>query len=326
MLMRKLFMDMLDSKNIKIVTIIGSYIKNKCTDLAGKDLTDLEKISSLDSEKWSSHGSEVLKILCDSCPDKKRIVIFLDELALMIQTMQEEQPEKSRRTEAHKEVTGFIRWLRFIRQAEFDNKISLVIASSIGLYPLIEQLRLSAEINDIKDFPLKAWEPETAKECILALARGRGIKISYETASQMTEIIGWCSPYYVQAFFDSACDNLFSNERDSYSIEELKKNCFEYLIRGYNIRPTLRHMIERLSKSLSEKEFDLAKKILNKLAHNDGITTKSEIKNMKDQADEDSVRNVLKTLKHDGYIEEIKDGYRFLSKLFRDWWRNEYGD
>ena len=285
--------------------------------LGAEKLSASEVIKSVvNSDQWSKQGRNFFKALYDSCPEEKRIVIFLDELAVLIQTMQEKHPN---------ELLNFLKWFRSIRQ-DFNAKVSFVIASSIGLHPLLERLKLNSDINDLTNFRLDAWKSETAKECILALARGKKIEISPETAERMTEIIGWCSPYYVQAFFDSAYDHLFSNKRDSYSREELSEIYFAHLIRGNNISPTLNHMVERLAKSLTAQEFDLAKQILNKLAQNDEITAKSEVKNTKDQVNEDAVRYVLKILKHDGYIEELKDGYRFLSNILRDWWRNEYGD
>ena len=38
-------------------------------------------------------------------------------------------------------------------------------------------------------------------------------------------------------------------------------------------------------------------------------------------------RQVLEVLEHDGYVERDKAGYRFVSKLLRDWWkaRNQFG-
>jgi hypothetical protein len=176
------------------------------------------------------------------------------------------------------------------------------------------------------NFQIDAWESETVKECILALARGKGFKISDETAEQMTTLIGGrCFPYYVQVFFESTCDHLFSKERDSYSIEELSEIYDKYLIRGNDMGPALNHMVERLKKSLSEREYDLAQQILKKLAQNEGVTAKSEIRSIKDEADEESGIHVLNILKHDGYIDEEKNGYLFINKPLRDWWRNKHG-
>ena len=44
-----------------------------------------------------------------------------------------------------------------------------------------------------------------------------------------------------------------------------------------------------------------------------------------DRAGVPSVDNVLHVLVHDGYLERQEDGYRFVSKLLEDWWRNRYG-
>ena len=39
----------------------------------------------------------------------------------------------------------------------------------------------------------------------------------------------------------------------------------------------------------------------------------------------DARREILDILEHDGYIERRDDGYRFVSRLLRDWWKAHYG-
>ena len=38
-----------------------------------------------------------------------------------------------------------------------------------------------------------------------------------------------------------------------------------------------------------------------------------------------SVEDVLHVLLHDGYLERLDGGYRFVSGLLEDWWRSRYG-
>ena len=33
---------------------------------------------------------------------------------------------------------------------------------------------------------------------------------------------------------------------------------------------------------------------------------------------------ILRVLEHDGYLERDGDGYRFVSRLVRDWWKNRH--
>ena len=295
-----------------------------------KDLRPLDMSVEMviNDSNWKEAGKNLFKELYHSCPNGEKVVIFIDELAVMIERMQKEQSKELRHKEAHKDVDFFLAWLGSAHR-EFHEKISFVAASSIGLLPLLGRLNLSAHINYLADFPLEAWDTETAKECILALARGKEIKISDETAKLMTEMTatsGRCSPYYVQVFFSVANDNLFSKERDSYSKDELLEIYRKYLIRGNAIRPTLKHMIERLKKSLSVEEYNFAEKILEKLAKNNGVTAVSEVKNIKGKVDKEYRTYVLDTLEHDGYIEKEGGGYRFRDSPFRDWWSSEYGN
>lgn len=313
----KLAFDMYERANVKDSVV--ALIKNV---LSSEKLSWQEALKSItNSEQWDRQGKNFFKALHDSCPEGKRIVILLDELAIMVQNMQDNRPENEH----------FLEWLRSIHQ-EYHKKISFVIASSIGLHPLLKRLKLSTHVNYLENFQLDAWRPETAKECILALSRGTEgkIEISPETAERMTEMIGWCSPYYVQAFFSAVHDFLTINKRVSCSIDDLQEIYYKHLIRS--IGPTLCHMEERLGKSLSKQENSLAREVLNMMSLNDGDTAKAELRKIKDgkefrnKINEESFRNVIDVLEHDGYIEESDAGYHFLSKLLRDWWRKRYGN
>ena len=39
-----------------------------------------------------------------------------------------------------------------------------------------------------------------------------------------------------------------------------------------------------------------------------------------------SMDDALHVLRHDGYLEQQQDGYRFVSGLLEDWWRSRYGE
>jgi hypothetical protein len=36
-------------------------------------------------------------------------------------------------------------------------------------------------------------------------------------------------------------------------------------------------------------------------------------------------KEVIWVLEHDGYLRQSKEGYVFVSKLLRDWWKNRHG-
>ena len=38
-----------------------------------------------------------------------------------------------------------------------------------------------------------------------------------------------------------------------------------------------------------------------------------------------ALREILGTLEHDGYLRREAEGYRFVSGLFGDWWRERFG-
>lgn len=100
----------------------------------------------------------------------------------------------------------------------------------------------------------------------------------------------------------------------------------KHVVRGNAGNFQLSHMEERLRKSFSEKEYDLAMNILWSVAQlGDGVQQSCLDRISADsKTGADSLRSVLDVLEHDGYLERSGNEWRFLSKLLRDWWSVRY--
>lgn len=323
----KMYVDMLSDTNIKgIKQIAANLLKNAATTLSNKDILDqgIQGILKgfLDATQWRQNGGHLFQTLTESCPEGKRLVIFLDELAVMIQKMQEFQTEDCRHNEPHQDVDVFLAWLRSIQQ-RFPTKISFVVASSIGLPPLLGRLGLSRHMNAFVSFKLDAWTPEVAQECILALGRGASLQLSEEVIQCMIDLVGWCSPYFIQVLFDAVHDHCSG---ETCTREEIQAIYEKYVIQGSAGNFQLNHMEERLRKGLPKKEYELAMKILSSVAQSgEGMQKNSFDKICTDTTtSKDSLYSVLSVLEHDGYLEHKGSEWRFLSKLLRDWWSVRY--
>ena len=319
-----LYEDMTGKANLKeIKPIAKNFIKNLWTSLGSRDSTERSLLKGfLDSTLWRQNGDHFFETMVGSCPEGKRLIIFLDELALMIQKMQECQTEECRHVQPHGDVETFLAWLRSIQQ-RFSAKVSFVVASSIGLPPLLHRLGLSQHMNAFVSFNLDAWTPEVARECIFALGRGASLEFSEEVVQRMMDLIGWCSPYYVQVFVDAVRDHHLGQACTCEEVEIIYK---KHVVRGTLGIFQLSHMEERLRKSFAKKEYDLAMNILSSAAQScDGVQESSldEI-SANSKAGADSLRAVLDVLEHDGYLERNGNEWRFLSKLLRDWWLGHY--
>ena len=291
----------------------------------------------IDDSNWKEVGRNLFEILYESYPDGKKIVVFLDELAVMIQYMQKKQDKESRRTKAHDEVVDFMNWFSSI-QRRFNERISFVIASSVRLDRLLERLNLRGTIENFEHYPLEAWKHETAKNYITEMAHKNAVDISSETAEKMLDMLGNTHiPHYVDKFFNSVYSYLRINNRISCSIKDLPEIYSEYLITGPGICATLSEIISSFEEGLPEHEYFLAMRTLSKLAQaqNEVITMQEvkeiiyekEAKDIKDKIDEESIKNVLIILEEEGFIlkDKDEDKYRFLLPHIRDCWRKRRG-
>ena len=319
-----LYVDMAGKANLKeIKPIATAVLKNFLTSFGKKDSPDQSILKGfLNPTHWRQNGDHFFETMVGSCPEGKRLIIFLDELALMIQKMQECQTEDCRHVQPHGDVETFLAWLRSIQQ-RFSAKVSFVVASSIGLPPLLHRLGLSQHMNAFVSFKLDAWTPEVARECIFALGRGASLEFSEEVVQRMMDLIGWCSPYYVQVFVDAVHDHHLGQ---ACTCEEVEAIYEKHVVRGNAGNFQLSHMEERLRKSFSEKEYDLAMNILWSVAQlGDGVQQSCLDRISADsKTGADSLRSVLDVLEHDGYLERSGNEWRFLSKLLRDWWSVRY--
>lgn len=288
-----------------------------------KILSDMGQTDSLservlrglfDASNWRRVGNDLFDALVTACGEKARVVIFLDELAVLIEYL----------VAGSESPAVFLSWLRSIQQKHHE-KLSFVVASSIGLPPLLNKLGLSHEMNAFLTVSIDAWDHKTAIRFIHALAHGYNITVEDEAASCIVNLIGWCSPFYVQLFMDILADECPNRP---CNCEDAKRLYREKLVKGQKGNYQFSPMEERLRKIFNEKEYDQAMQWLSLLAAAEKpvstheLTTHAKTRGYYVSA----VNDILHNLEHDGYIEDSGQGWVFRSKLLKDWWRNRYGD
>ena len=92
----------------------------------------------------------------------------------------------------------------------------------------------------------------------------------------------------------------------------------------------LTHYEERLEMVLGKELFTLAIDMLTEAAVTGCLTKEAIAALQKEYALEEAniveaQKEVIWVLEHDGYIRQSKQGYVFVSKLLKDWWRNRHG-
>jgi len=313
------FVKVVLGKETKLADKVSIVLKNLCKDMGTSETVAEGALKGLfDTSNWRNRGNDIFDALVNSLEEDKRLIVFLDELAVMIEHF------KDKKADQKTEADFFLSWLRSVQQKHCD-KLSFVVASSIGLPPLLSKLGLSGRMNSFSTFLLDAWNHETAVRCIQALARGEKMTISNDVARCMVEHIGWCSPFYVQLFFDVLKDEC----RDRVCTrEDAAKIYHEKVVRGQKGNYQLNHLEERLRNSFSEREYTLAMQILSCLSKTDeAVAGKELVERAKSKRYYvDSFQNIMHNLEHDGYIKKLENGWAFQSGLLKDWWRHRYGD
>lgn len=261
---------------------------------------------------WRQRGDRLFRECAGS---GRRVFLVLDELPLFLGRLLE--TEGGRRS-----VELFLSWLRGALQMIDRNSPVLLISGSMGLYPLVERLRLTDRINYLSPYRLKPWSREESIECLEALAAARGISWAPGAVSDAYERLGEGNPHHVQCFFAALRDGADARGDSRIACEDIPA-VYPQLLRP-NGQNDLAHYEHRLERSLDAEDFDLAREILVETAKEDVLTRSARegfaARRHRDTDGPDRVRRVLDVLLHDGYLVEVEeDVLRFASRLLRDW-------
>lgn len=321
------FIDAVLGRDATLTKKIGTVVKNVCARWAVSFDTTAEGVlrGLFDASNWRERGDglfeALVKSLRESPAPTKRLIVFLDELAVMIEHFGNQREDADR----------FLAWLRSVQQ-RYHDRLSFVAASSVGLAPLLNKLALSNRMNAFSIERLEAWTPETAVRCIHALARGAEMDLDEGVAECMVRHLGWCSPSFVQLFFDVLRDEYRGR---NCTCEDVEKIYREKIVRGYRGDYQLNHLEERLRNTFNEDDYAQARGVLAFLSNLQGPgSTGAEAvaeKELVAYAQSEgyytaSFGNILQNLEYDGYILKDNRGWFFRPGLLKDWWRHRYGD
>lgn len=269
------------------------------------------------SFKLAWNGKEVkdlrdsIESLLDGC---KEMLIAIDELPFFLARLEREEDGRQR-------VSDFLHWLRSFRQKK-DNSIRWIFCGSIGLDTFTERLKLTGSFNDVLNFPISAFDDDTASAFLIRLGKDNDLHITQANAEQIIQILGWPLPYFLQAHFKQ----LKRIKRDSIDQQIQQQEielAYENIVRDTS---SLKTWEERLDEQFAPIQTAQCKLILRNLCqHKKGLTRKKifdliypEIGD-REKCD-DTVAFLIGVLDRDGYIIEINGYYSFRSPLLRDFW------
>ena len=278
--------------------------------------------AGLNSGNWQRTGDQVFEALATG---DRPVVLAIDELPIMVNRLL--KGSEFRITPGRREVTdAFMAWLRRNCQAHQD-RVILIVSGSVGMGPVLRQAGLSAHANVYVPFDLRPWPPETAAQCLEALARGHGVKIPGDVREEMCRRLRCCVPHHVQRFFHHLYEHLLRERRREATLGDVEHVYQDDLlsVRG---QIDLVHYEERLRMVLGDQGYTSALSLLSEAAVSDGLLGRTVLKRYRESeggGEGSRVEDVLYVLEHDGYLEECSGGYRFVSGLLEDWWRARHG-
>lgn len=280
--------------------------------------------SGLTGGNWMNKGDQIFKVLAN---EEKPVVLMLDEVPIMVNYMLKGDEFKIT-PERRARADEFLSWLRK-NTIEHQGKVRTIISGSIGLEPILRQARLSATINHFTAFELKPWGEDTAIGCINALANEYGVQLQDSVPQEMVKRLGCCIPHHVQMFFSHIYDRCKRKGKMECSVEEVGEVYGKEML-GVRGHAELTHYEERLEMVLGKEMFTLAVDMLTEAAVTGCLTKEAMAALRKEYTLEETdiveaQKEVIWVLEHDGYLIQSKEGYVFVSKLLRDWWRSRLG-
>lgn len=301
--------------------ILGSA--KAAVDSVNIGLAGIKLRASLSGEDWLEKGDQLFKILSDS---SQPVVILFDEIPILVNRMLKDNGG-SVTDEGRRQVDRFMSWLRD-NSIRHKGKVHIVLSGSIGLEPVLNQANLSATLNTFSPFELKPWDEDTAVGCLCALAEEYGVQFGEGAALEMVHRLGCCIPHHVQMFFTYVYDRCRLRGRMDFYKDEVDEvyRCDMLSVRGH---AELTHYEERLQLMLGTNPLPLALEMLTESAvsgtlSREAIVALGRIYNFPGRTTDQVQREILLVLEHDGYLQRTDQGYTFVSRLVRDWWKRRY--
>jgi uncharacterized protein len=310
------------NKSSELFSNILDKMKDAIDSVEFKDL-GIKLRAGLTEGNWIAKGDQLLSILAGS---EKPVVLFLDEVPILVNRILKDE-DGNVAADGKKLADSFMSWLRD-NSIRHQGKLRIVLSGSIGLGPILNQAGLSATLNTFRPFDLKPWEEETSIGCLNALAEEYGVLLHEDAAQIIVRKLGCGIPHHVQMFFNYIYDKCKRRGRMDFFPDEVEEVYHSEMlsVRGH---AELTHYEERLKLVLGKERFSLAIEMLTESAvagklNAEALEALRANYQFKDMTAAQVQREILQVLEHDGYLMGGTEGYVFVSKLVRDWWKRRY--
>lgn len=312
-----------DTKLSKIVEGAGAISKELWSRLRGA----VDEVEAFDvklklREEIAPHWQESGKLLLKRLGASGQPVLFiLDEFPMMIDRIArlEDRPEEAR---------SLLRWLRALRVSPELQNVRFLIAGSIGIGSVLNQLGEITAINDFEPLHLAPFPRNVAAQFLEELARTDGLTLPPECREKMLDLIGVPVPYFLQILFSeiSKAHMLDGEEITVPMVDRI----YRRKVLGVDCKTYFDHYYGRLRDYYQPQEERAVKRLLRDLARQGSLTRDAVFGLYRavlgDGADIEAFNTTLSNLENDFYVRynDETGQYEFACKLLRDWWLRHY--
>jgi hypothetical protein len=269
--------------------------------------------------RWQEAGEELFKRVAES---ESTIIFILDELPMMIDRMAQ--------SEAHREdAKTLLRWMRALRLSPNTKKARFLIAGSIGIGRVLNELGEISAINDFEQLRLEPFSKKVATRFLEKLAGSHNVPLSQPCKRKVLELIGPPIPYFIQIIFSEVA-KAYAQDLELITPKKIER-IYRNKVLGVDCVTYFDHYYGRLRDYYQPHEERAAKHILRELAMTGSLTrdTCSQFykREVGDRKSADGFNRLMTDLENDFYIHFDSDANRFefACKLLRDWWLRHYG-
>ena len=303
----------------RFATTMRRWFSDKVEEVSAAEFR-LKIRAGLNAGSWRHYGEQLLR---DCVAQDKPVLLVIDELPIFLKRILHDDDGARR-------VDEFLSWLRGVLQSIGDGSLVLIVSGSIGLEPLVKRLGIPDRINHLSPFRLGPWDRKTSVTCFERLAESYRLRVEDGVANAVYDALGIGIPHHVQSFFARLRDHTIMQGRDRVTLEDVN-TIYHTALLGPSGQSDLIHYETRLKEGVEEKSYSIVMEILAEAATQEVFTSGAQrcLERLYSAVVDDAagrIMDVLDILVHDGYLEVGTDGYRFPSRLLKDWWAARFRD
>ncbi len=315
------------AKNTKLAKFVKglSWLPKEALSLFRENIEEVElfevklKLKEQLRHNWQESGEDLFRKIASF---GSTIVFILDEFPVMIDRM-------ARKPERREEAITLLNWLRALRLDPKIRNVRFLIAGSIGIGQVLNELGQIASINDFEQVRLEPFSPKVASDFLDALAKGAKLQLSPACKKKILAVVGTPVPYFIQI--------VFSEVAKAHSLHhepitpKLIERIYHQKVLGVDCKTYFEHYYGRLRDYYNPHEELAVKRILRELALVGEMTRDACYQFYREKigasADLEDFNRLMADLENDFYVryDEQKRRYEFACKVLRDWWLRHYG-